>query len=288
MPALTDDGVGRRIAYYRSVSRPKMTQQQLADAASVAIGTIRKIERGERGVTDATLAAIADALGVDPARLRSDRGPAQTRVHAALPALSAAIATYDLPDDGPVRPLRELRLAVAEAARWRVTAQYTRIVRALPDLLVELARALHEALAEDRAEVAGLLVRAYRSADAVAYKYGARDLSARLVDLMGWAAPEANDPMLTASVAYERTETFFAARAHAAGLRALEQALDVTPAPVSASAIAARGALHMRAAVIAGRAEDDAAATSHLDDARELADQVPEGVYCGTAFGPDY
>ncbi|WHM35074.1 helix-turn-helix transcriptional regulator [Streptomyces sp. BPPL-273] len=287
MPAPTDSGVGRRIAYYRSVVRPKMTQQQLADAACVALGTIRKIERGERGVTDATLEAVADALGVDPARLRTDRGAAQTRVHAALPALSDAIATYDLPDDGPTRPLRDLRAAVAEAARWRVAAQYTRIVRALPDLLTELARAFHTAPAEDRSEIAGLLVRAYRSADAVAYKFGARDLSARLVDLMRWAAPEASDPVLTATVAYVRTETFFAAQAHEAGLRALEQALDAAPRASAAPAIAVRGALHMRAAVIAGRAHDDSAATRHLDEARTFADRIPEGVYWGTAFGPD-
>ncbi|MFD4969538.1 helix-turn-helix domain-containing protein [Streptomyces sp. NPDC058424] len=287
MPAHADGGVGRRIAYYRSVVRPKMTQQQLADAACVSLGAIRKIERGERGVTDATLEAIADALGVDPSRLRTDRGATPTRVHDALPALSAAIATYDLPEDGPVRPLHDLRTAVAEAVRWRVAAQYTRIVRKLPDLLTELARAYHAAPAEDRAELAGLLVKAYRSADAVAYKFGARDLSARLVDLMRWAVPEASDPALTASVAYVRTETFFAARAHTAGLRALEQALDAAPAPTATPAIAARGALHIRAAVIAGRAHDSSAAAHHLDEARTLADQVPERIYCGTAFGPD-
>ena len=76
MPAHTRGGVGARIAYYRSVMRPKMTQQQLAEAACVALGTIRKIERGERGVGDSTLEAIAEALGVDPMRLRADRGPA--------------------------------------------------------------------------------------------------------------------------------------------------------------------------------------------------------------------
>ncbi|MFJ4735300.1 helix-turn-helix transcriptional regulator [Streptomyces sp. NPDC088770] len=287
MPAHADDGVGRRIAYYRSVVRPKMTQQQLADMACVSLGTIRKIERGERGVTDATLEAIADALGVDPSRLRTDRDATPTRVHDALPALSAAIATYDLPEDGPVRPLHELRTAVEETVRWRVAAQYTRIVRVLPDLLTELARAYHSAPTEDRAELAGLLVKAYRSADAVAYKFGSRDLSARLIDLMRWAVPEANDPTLTASVAYVRTETFFAARAHTAGLRALEQALDAAPAPAATPAIAARGALHMRAAVIAGRDHDNSAAAHHLDEARALADQVPEDVYCGTAFGPD-
>ncbi|MFI2199912.1 helix-turn-helix domain-containing protein [Streptomyces sp. NPDC020192] len=100
--------------------RPKLTQQQLAEASCVALGTIRKIERGERGVSDSTLEAIADALGIDPARLRSDRESVQTRVHDALPALSAA---YDVPDDGPVRPLHELRAVVAAAVSWRLAAQ---------------------------------------------------------------------------------------------------------------------------------------------------------------------
>ncbi|GEC09932.1 hypothetical protein SSP24_75870 [Streptomyces spinoverrucosus] len=117
MPARSKGGVGARIAYYRSVMRPKLTQQQLADAAHVSLGAIRKIERGERGVGDSTLEAIAEALGVDPARLLADRGAAHTRVHEALPALSAALATYDLPDDGPVVPIHELRAAVTEAAR---------------------------------------------------------------------------------------------------------------------------------------------------------------------------
>ncbi|MFB7595776.1 helix-turn-helix domain-containing protein [Streptomyces sp. NPDC056160] len=280
-------GVGRRIAYYRSAMRPRMTQQQLADAACVALGTIRKIERGERGVTDATLEVIAEALGVDPARLLADRTPTVTRVHEALPGLSAAIAAYDMPDDGPVRPLSDLRHAVDEAVSWRLAAQYTPIVRELPDLLAELARAYHAAPDHERAEVASLLVNAYRSADAVAYKFGARDLSARLIELMRWAVPEADDALLSASVAYVRTETFFAARAHTVGLRALQQALDAAPAPVDAPEIAVRGALHMRAAVIAGRARDGASADTHLAEARALADRVPEDVYYGTAFGPD-
>ncbi|NNN37387.1 helix-turn-helix transcriptional regulator [Streptomyces sp. S3(2020)] len=279
--------MGRRLAYYRSVMRPKMTQQQLADVACVALGTIRKIERGERGVTDAMLEALAAALGIDPSRLRVARGPAHTRVHEALPALSAALATYDLPDDGPTRPIDELRTAVADAARWRLAAQYTRIARELPDLLTELARAYHEVPTHKRHELAMLLVTAYRAADAVAFKFGAHDLSARLVELMRWAAPDADDPLLTASVAYVRTETFFVARAHTSGLRALEQAIDSAPTANTTPAVAARGTLHMRAAVIAGRAQNSAAAETHLDEARVLADRVSESIYHGTAFGPD-
>ncbi|MFE6283652.1 helix-turn-helix domain-containing protein [Streptomyces sp. NPDC057877] len=287
MPALRRAGVGSRIAYYRSVMRPKLTQQQLADAATVSLGTIRKIERGERGLSDSTLEAIAQALGVDPACLVADRGSAHTRVREALPALSAALATYDVPVDGPVRPLHVLRHAVAEAIRWRLAAQYTRIARNLPDLLTELSRAYHTTTGAERSELASLLVRAYRSADAVAYKFGAHDLSARLIELMRWADSEVGDPLLSASVAYVRTEVFFVAHSHTAGLRVLEQALDAAPAPTAAPEIAATGALHMRAAVIAGRARDASAAVAHLRAASTLADQVPEGVYCGTAFGPD-
>ncbi|MFD5252090.1 helix-turn-helix domain-containing protein [Streptomyces bobili] len=267
--------------------RPKMTQQQLADAACVSLGTIRKIEQGKRGVSDSALEAIAYALGVDPSRLRSDRSAAHTPVHDALPALSAALATYDIPDDGPACPLPELRVAVEEAARWRLAAQYTRIARRLPDLLTELARAYHQAPAHERIELTRLLVSAYRSADAVAYKFGAWDLSARLVDLMRWTVPEAGDPLLTASVAYVRTETFFAARAHGPGLHSLENALDAVPDPNNSAQIAVRGSLHMRAAVIAGRAGNTSAAETHLDEARTFGGQLPEGVYYGTAFGPD-
>ncbi|WP_064457940.1 helix-turn-helix domain-containing protein [Streptomyces hygroscopicus] len=281
----TENALGPRIAYHRRIAR--MTQQELADAASIHVGTLRKIERGARGASDAVLESIAAALGVDPSHLLASRDRAEARVHAAMPALSAAIAAYDVPDDGPVRPLPELRADVEEAVTWRLASQYVRIARQMPPLISELTRAFHLASGGARAETASLLVSALRTADAVAYKYGARDLSARLVDLMRWAAPYAQDPLLDAAVAYVRTETFFAARAHAAGLRALQTAIDKAPTGRDDAEIAARGALHMRAAVIAGRAGLVEAADHHLAEALRLGDAVPEDVYHGTAFGPD-
>jgi transcriptional regulator with XRE-family HTH domain len=262
-----------------------MTQDDLARAAHVSLSMLQKIERGARAPSDDTLDAIAAALGLDPARLLTDHHRTDSRVHDAMPALSATIAAYDIPDDGSVRPVHELHAGVAEAVNWRLAAQYLRLATQMPGLLADLTRALHAAAPRDRNEVAGLLVSGYRAADAIAYKFGHRDLSARLVELMRWAAAQAGDDVLTASVAYVRTETFFAARAHTAGLRALEAAIDDAPAPGPAKAIAARGALHMRAAVIAGRANDAHAAELHLDEARQLGDLVPEGVYAGTAFG---
>ncbi|MFI0820022.1 helix-turn-helix domain-containing protein [Streptomyces sp. NPDC021098] len=276
--------LARRVAYQRRIAR--MTQQELADAAGVHVGTLRKIERGARGASDDVIEALAAALGVDPSLLLGSRDRADARVHAAMPTLSAVIAAYDTPDDGPVRPLAELRASADEAVTWRLAAQYVRIARHLPLLVGELMRGFHLASPEEEAETASLLVSALRTADAVAYKYGARDLSARLVELMRWAVPHARDPLLEAAVAYVRTETFFAARSYAAGLRALEAAVDDVPVGGADADLAVRGALHMRAAVIAGRAGLAEAADRHLAEARRLGDAVPESVYAGTAFGP--
>ncbi|MEV5594422.1 helix-turn-helix transcriptional regulator [Streptomyces sp. NPDC052496] len=280
-------GTGKRIAYQRRLAR--LTQQELASAAGVALGTVRKIELGERGVGEAVLDSIAAALGIDIARLLPRPDRADDRVHRAMPKLSAALATYDMPGDGPTRPLSELRKEVAETVTWRLAAQYVRIACRAPELFVELGRAFHSTPVRYRTEIAELLVAAYRAADAMAFKCGAYDLSARLVDLMRWAAPQAENPLLEAAVAYTRAETYFAAEAHAAGLRALERALGAAASRHSAgpAAVATRGALHMRAAVMAGRAGDAHVAAAHLSDARSLAAHVPEAVYQGTEFGPD-
>ncbi|WP_307808192.1 helix-turn-helix transcriptional regulator [Streptomyces oryzae] len=224
-----------------------MTQKELADAAGVSYSMVRAVERGARMPGASVLDAIAAALSVDPARLLGDRGHTDSRVHDEIPEISRVIAAYDLPQDGPARPLDELRATVFEAVDWRVGGQYLRIARKMPGLL---------------------------------------DLSARLVELMRWAAPSAEDPLLDAAVAYVRTETFFAARAHEPGLRALEQALDTAPQAPGVTTIAVRGALHMRAAVIAGRARREDAAMLHMGEARRCGDAVPERVYYGTAFGP--
>lgn len=64
-----------------------------------------------------------------------------------------------------------------------------------------------------------LLVSACRAVDSAAYKHGAMDLSGRLIELMRWAAPRAEDALLDCTVAYVRTEVHFAASAHTALLR---------------------------------------------------------------------
>ncbi|MBT2415816.1 helix-turn-helix transcriptional regulator [Streptomyces sp. ISL-12] len=285
MPSPTPREVGQRIATIRRTRR--MTQEQLARAAFVARVTIKKIERGERSPSDDTLDAIAAALSVDPSNIVTGSTRTDSRVHAALPAISAAIAAYDIPADVRPRPLADLDADATVLAQWRLGAQYARIAERASGLLADALDALHQAAGADRLHAAHILATVTRSADAAAFKFGAHDLSARLVDLMRWAADQTEDPIARATAAYVRTETFFAARAHAQGLTALEQALDASPAPLGREATAVRGALHMRAAVIAGRAARADAAALHLAAARHLGDALPEDAYVGTQFGPD-
>ncbi|MFF8412786.1 helix-turn-helix domain-containing protein [Streptomyces omiyaensis] len=274
--------VGGRIAAMRRARR--LTQTALAERAFVSLAMVKAVERGARTPSDATLEAIAAALDAEPSHLVDEHAGTRRGIHAALPKISAILAAYDIPPGPPRRPLAELRTAVAAAVDLRVGAQYARIAEQAPQLLEDALAHLH---ATPHPDTARLVVSAARSADAVAYKVGALDLSARLVDLMRWAASRAEDPLVDATVAYVRGETFFAAKAHAAGLHALQVAIDAAPAPDAAAAAAARGALHMRAAVLAGRAADADSAREHLTTARELSCSVPEDLYQGTAFGPD-
>lgn len=277
--------IGERIAAHRRARR--LTQTALATAAHVSYATVRSVERGARRPSDEVLEAIADALGVDAAQLRTGYAGTERRVHQALPALSEAIVGYDLPLGSPMRPPEQLANEIATAMGWRLSAQYGRVAAAIPGLLSDAIRYAHTAPGAEHRDAARLLVSAARTADALAYKHGAHDLSARLIDLMRWAADRAADPLLQATASYVRAETFFAARAHAAGLVSLERAVDAAPPPTGRTEAAIRGALHMRAAVIASRAGSADVADAHLAHARQLADQVTvEGTYLGTTFGP--
>ncbi|WP_411079847.1 helix-turn-helix domain-containing protein [Streptomyces sp. cmx-18-6] len=278
--------IGERIAARRRARR--LTQTALAAAAHVSYATVRAIERGARSPGDDVLEAIADTLDVDAAQLRTGYLGAERRVHRALPALSEVIAGYDLPLGPPIRPPGQLAEGITTAMDWRLRAQYGRIAATVPDLLADAIRYVHTAPSVEHRHAARMLASAARTADALAYKHGARDLSARLIDLMRWAADRAADPLVRATAAYVRAETFFAARSHTAGLVSLERAVDASPPPTGRTEAAIRGALHMRAAVIASRAGSTDAADTHLTHARQLGDQVGrEGTYLGTTFGPE-
>ena len=102
----------RRVAEVRALRR--LTQSELATAAAVSLSLIRKIEQGARRATPDMLGAIAAALDVELGALTGAPEYTESHVHALLPDLRRALESYDMPDDGPVRTLAELRGAVSD------------------------------------------------------------------------------------------------------------------------------------------------------------------------------
>ncbi len=176
--------------------------------------------------------------------------------------------------------------AGSDLIEQRLQARYAQIAGSLPELLAEILRAAHTCGDGQRRQIARLLTLAYRAADAIAFKFGYVDLSGRLIDLMRLVALDADDPLLLASVAYVRTETFFATGDLDTAAHNLVLAAERIPTKLMAEvpAAATYGSLHMRAAVVAARAGKSDQAQDHLSEARLVATRVPESVYYGTAF----
>ncbi|APU21290.1 helix-turn-helix domain-containing protein [Actinoalloteichus sp. GBA129-24] len=217
---------------------------------------------------------------------RNQSVPEVDVIHAGIPRLRRALDRLDLPDDGPTRSPDNLRSEIIRASDDRLQSRYGGLARRLPGLIAELARAGQLGDTAGRRDAAALLTLALRAADGVAFKAGYLDLSARLIDMMRSTAQIAEDPLLLAVVAYVRTESFFATGDLDTAARALDVATDHVPDLDQISSSAAFGALHMRAAVVAGRAGKADVATEHLREASRAAVGVPEGIYLGTAFGP--
>jgi transcriptional regulator with XRE-family HTH domain len=282
-----------------------MTQDRLGEALHHSAALIGKIEKADRragldlcrradevldtgGALSLRWRAMA-AAEVDGGLGSPRRGPERDGgvVGAALPALRRVLDSFDLPSDGPTRPTHEIARDVERMTEHRLQARYGDLARPLPGLIAEVARAGQAGGGQDRRETARSATLLLRAADGMAFKFGHLDLSARIIDLMRATTLVAEDPLLSAAASYVRTETFFASGDLDTAAHTLITAADEVPLDVSgARSHAAFGALHMRAAVVAGRAGRSGAAAEHLREARRAARTVPEGVYDGTAFGP--
>lgn len=275
---------GERIAAARKLRR--MTQEQLAQASAVSTSLLRKIEQGARPATPAVMTSIQRALNLDDSDETRNASLAGTRVGTLIPQIRRALDCHDLPDDGPVLPLPTLRAATQTATDRRLAAQYASLAGSLPALMAGLTRAAHSHAGHEQQTAFGLLALAYRAADAICDKYGYTDLSARIIDLIRWAAAQSGDLALIGVAAYVRAETFFANQHPAAGLRAIDAASAPLAANGSRDTLAIYGSLHMRAGVLAACAGLAEAAESHLAEALDVSHHTPDAVYYGTAFGP--
>ncbi len=281
--ALTPPGdVGTVVRLLRA--HTDLTQEAIGNLAGLSQSAVSRLESGRRTITSpAKTTEILKRMGTPVDAADPDQSSAEPP---RIVELRRLMNVYDLPDDGPTRPLTELRRAVSGVVSSRLDSRYTDLMDRLPHLIPELTRALFLQRGHQRSEVARLLVQSYRTADAVADKFGLYDLSARTIQVMLWASAHVEDECTLAAAAYVRAETFFATQTFEAGRHMLEQAAQRIRPDTSVRAAAAYGALHMRAAVLAARARQEDGARTHLAEARSIAKGVGEGVYAGTAFGP--
>ena len=303
---------GARLRAYRN--QHGWVQAELGRAVHVSGTLIAKLEKAERRPQPDVARRLDDALsaGGELAQLAADalRCPITARADLARPSnrpgnteqvpsglgfdwalrineLRRLADLYDVPDDGQVRAVDDLARDVSQVIDWRLNSDYQQLTSILPGLLPELTRAMLSDHGHQRERVAGFLVQGWRAADAVASKLGLFDLSARLIHVMGWAAGWAGDDGLSmAATSYVRAETFLTNGELQAGHLMLERAAARLTPGDSKPLMAQYGALHMRAALTAGRAGMRDVAAEHLQEAWSMAKIVDEGIWEGTAFGP--
>ncbi|MBL1109873.1 helix-turn-helix transcriptional regulator [Streptomyces sp. 5-8] len=161
--------------------RGAMTQEQLAEAANVSVGVVRKLERGGTASLPSLL-SIASALGTDIAVLLGQQAPRRSMdrdERAALRALSAAThdAAIGIPTDTEPGTVEELRGVVrrADTAYW--AGRYTELGALLGALLPEARARYDVAEADEREAAAGVLADVFQTAGMAANVWGSRDLA---------------------------------------------------------------------------------------------------------------
>lgn len=185
--------------------RSGMTQEQLAEAAQVSVGVVRKLERGGTASLPSLL-AIASALGTDIAVLLGQQAPRRSMdrdERAALRILSAAThdAAIGIPAAAEPGTVAELRTVVkrADAAYW--AGRYAELGTVLAALLPE-ARARYDAAGNDEKEAAaGVLADVFQTAGMAANVWGSRDLAYAALTYGRQIAVQAGDDLREAHLA---------------------------------------------------------------------------------------
>jgi transcriptional regulator with XRE-family HTH domain len=258
------------------------------------VSLLSKVECGQRPASASLVAACARALGVTTSDLLGQPFTEilrRDRLDELIQPIRVGLENWDVPLDGEVtpRPVRQIRPAVEEALTWRREADYLPMARALPSLIDEMVHAVHTTRGEEQRQVYECLGGAFRCVFTLAWNFGYVDLATVALDRIAAVAPEADEPGLTAVHAYLRAQTVLSSGRYDVGLLVVDRALadlDGQHARRPQALEALRGSLHLRAAVLAGRAKDLDTAQARLEQARTIAGTTGELPDYGLTFGP--
>ncbi|MCA1672475.1 MAG: helix-turn-helix domain-containing protein [Actinobacteria bacterium] len=282
-------------ANYRIGARTRkihgMTQRALALRANVSYSLLRKVETGQRPASPSFTAAVARALSVHVEELTEQPyhsgDTLMASEQAGVSALRQALGEGDDQElDTGTRDLAGLRRAVAEIKDHDRRTRHAEAVRALPDVLRHLHRAQHEVPVGARPVVYELLAAAYSYALVALYRLGHLDLAHLADERARTAAMHGDDPLRAAVAEWNHSLILMLDGCCAAGLRSIDRAGTLLDgAPRDAASTAVRGALHLRAAILAAHATDTDLAEAHLIEAQALtASGQDRANHYGTKF----
>ncbi|WP_242614190.1 helix-turn-helix domain-containing protein [Actinomadura roseirufa] len=192
----TPDTVGRRLA--RARKKRDLTQIGLAQRANYSRSHVAQVESGHKVATPAFVAAMAAALGMDPAQIYGQPFRLQghdDQVHSVIPELRRILLYVEVGPDlaGPPRKLDILAAEIATARRLMKKVQLNRVARRLPAVLEELTYWAYET---DEPRAWRLLSLAFHDAVTLARRLGYTGDALALLERDAYAARRSGDPNL--------------------------------------------------------------------------------------------
>lgn len=292
--------IGERIAFYRK--RRGYTQAVLAGLVGRSTDWLAKAESGRRQPPRIDMLSelarvlrvpLGDIVG-QPVLTEDDKQ--QDDVPAVRDALMSPRrlsrllfgpeSEAQLPVPGPAAQLVE--------QRWNdyQSGYLGTVIAALPGLL-QAAQELEDRgtrSASERRDCWAVSARTHHLAATTLAKIGESDISWLAAERAMRAADESGDPLVLASAARSGTHALLANGRYDDALELGNTTSAWLSARVDASdpaALSLLGTMHLRAAIAAARHQDRATATSLLDRAEALADQLgSDENYWQTSFGP--
>ncbi|MEV8633148.1 helix-turn-helix transcriptional regulator [Streptosporangium sp. NPDC051023] len=281
--------VGQRVRRLRE--RRGMTREVLAGLVGKSESWLKAVESGrlQQNPRLPILLQLAEALQVrDLSELTGDRsmpvrmftGPG----HPALDSVRQAVNATLLQPTGTVQPLGHLRgrLDAAWHARHSSPDHRTALGRLLPDLIqdVRLATAMYRG--DDRRRANALLAETYGLAQMFLAYQPASDLVWRVTDRALTAAQESEDPLAMSCAIWFLVQAHREVGDFEAARTVNEQVMPLIAARVNDAGtdlLAMWGALNFELAFTAARTGDIGQAWNRWEEARRIADRLPDGYY---------
>ncbi|MFJ6217277.1 helix-turn-helix domain-containing protein [Streptomyces sp. NPDC092296] len=296
MTQWSDRTTGERVKLLRG---ERLTQEGLAAAAGLSVGTIRKLEQGGN-LSLPSLLRVANALGTDVSVMVGQQAPRRGMdldERSALRAVSAAVHASAMGDVGDVEPgsVEELRKVArrADEAFWK--GAYVELGAILSRLLPE-ARGLRDSLTgAEQTRAAQVLADAYQTSATMANILGARDLGYAAIAYGRQVASQVGDDLRDAHLAASLSWIYLRDGHTTRGVQAAERAAAAVEPRMSDSdpdRLSVYGQLVTNAAVAASRGGASAeTARDYLSQAHAVAARIgrehARGQQ-GQPFGPSY